>query len=633
MDRVTVLEEEIANLRMILQQKEAELYELKKECIRESHAQLGSTNHTTPELNNLLKTHCSARLPKWAIVRYSRQILLPDIGVKGQEKLCSARVLVVGAGGLGCPAAVYLAGAGVGDIGIVDYDDVEITNIHRQILHSERDECMSKAESAAHKLRSINSHIKVTPYNVQLDSSNAVDIASGYDVVLDCTDNVPTRYLLNDLCVMTGLPLISGSALKMEGQLTIYGYRADRNCNEKNASYRGPCYRCIFPTPPPPQAVGSCSANGVAGPVPGVIGTLQALEAIKMIVGLTHEKMLIERMLLFDGEDMTFKIVNLRGQNQQCAVCSQTPSITRLIDYEAFCKSQAKEKPITLPVTERRRVEKQKRMTGKSYYGFRKTDRDKRAWVQDVPKSERKIGPPCSSDLCQKGTARHCNEFDEEARKEMFRHFWHDLDWKGKRDYVKTLVDVVPPKRRRKKDAISRKGDSKLYHLRNKGERLLVCRLMFLNTLGLKEAMLRSWLTCTDKPRSPKKPLKSLNVDSYIDALPVCPPKCEICRNSCVQIRYLNLSHVKNIYQLYVEYMKEMKSRNISPASRKTFCKVVSLRNLRVFKPKNENDVCDLVSQHNAIPSYSYQNVDIGKEGLNHDMPTEYFYGEDQLLL
>ncbi|RVE47171.1 hypothetical protein evm_008139 [Chilo suppressalis] len=350
MDRVTVLEEEIANLRMILQQKEAELYELKKECIRESHAQLGSTNHTTPELNNLLKTHCSARLPKWAIVRYSRQILLPDIGVKGQEKLCSARVLVVGAGGLGCPAAVYLAGAGVGEIGIVDYDDVEITNIHRQILHSERDECMSKAESAAHKLRSINSHIKVTPYNVQLDSSNAVDIASGYDVVLDCTDNVPTRYLLNDLCVMTGLPLISGSALKMEGQLTIYGYRADRNCNEKNASYRGPCYRCIFPTPPPPQAVGSCSANGVAGPVPGVIGTLQALEAIKMIVGLTHEKMLIERMLLFDGEDMTFKIVNLRGQNQQCAVCSQTPSITRLIDYEAFCKSQAKEKDLDLHI-------------------------------------------------------------------------------------------------------------------------------------------------------------------------------------------------------------------------------------------------------------------------------------------
>ncbi|CAK1592455.1 unnamed protein product [Parnassius mnemosyne] len=354
MDRIQKLEKEINNLRKALQEKESELFEMKRNWMpvhpnnnlnQEDAAQLQQHN-----LKNVTKVYYGDKLPKWAIERYSRQILLPDIGVQGQEKLCAAKVLVVGAGGLGCPASVYLAGAGVGEIGIVDYDSVDLTNIHRQILHTERDQNTSKAESAADTLRSINSHIKITPYTVQLDSNNALGIASRYDVILDCSDNVPTRYLLNDVCAIAKKPLISGSALKMEGQLTVYGYRADRNHNEKDLSHQGPCYRCVFPNPPPAEAVGSCSANGVAGPVPGVIGALQALEAIKLIVGQTHEKLLVGRLLIFDGEDVTFRTVKLRPRNSQCAACSESPTITRLVDYEAFCKAQAKEKDLDLQI-------------------------------------------------------------------------------------------------------------------------------------------------------------------------------------------------------------------------------------------------------------------------------------------
>ncbi|XP_045456258.1 adenylyltransferase and sulfurtransferase MOCS3 [Melitaea cinxia] len=290
------------------------------------------------------------KLPKWAIERYSRQILLPDIGVKGQEKLMDAKVLIVGAGGLGCPSSVYLAGAGVGEIGIVDYDTVDVTNIHRQILHGESDQNISKVESAANSLRSINSTIKVVPYNMELTPSNALELAAKYDIILDCTDNVPTRYMLNDVSVLNKMPLISGSALKMEGQLTVYGYRAERNPNEKDSTYRGSCYRCVFPTPPPAAAVGSCSTTGVAGPVPGAIGTLQALEAIKLIVGKTHDSLLVGRMLLFDGEDMSFRNVKLRGRNPECDICSENPKITKLLDYEVVCRMQSKEKDLNLHI-------------------------------------------------------------------------------------------------------------------------------------------------------------------------------------------------------------------------------------------------------------------------------------------
>ncbi|KAJ0184193.1 hypothetical protein K1T71_000616 [Dendrolimus kikuchii] len=347
MDRINALENEIEDLRKVLKDKEDELYKLKNEWVINKH-------QNGPEQNCNINVHSKVQygdlLPKWAIERYSRQILLPEIGVQGQKRICEAKVLIVGAGGLGCPAALYLAGAGVGEIGIVDYDSVDITNIHRQVLHGERDEHMSKAESAARTLRSINSHIKIQTYNLQLSPSNAMAIAKRYDLILDCTDNVPTRYLLNDLCVLSKLPLISGSALKMEGQLTIYGYRANGNTSNKMDSYAGPCYRCLFPTPPPPEAVGSCSANGVAGPIPGVIGVLQALEAIKYIVGYNQTQLLVERLLLFDGDYLTFRNVQLRPRNPQCAACSDNPTIIQLKDYEVMCKMQAKEKDLELHI-------------------------------------------------------------------------------------------------------------------------------------------------------------------------------------------------------------------------------------------------------------------------------------------
>lgn len=344
MDRVSVLETEISELRRILKEKENELQELKS-LISDQQSSKELNNHSQP-ISDASKSSVDACLPKWAIERYSRQILLSDIGVEGQVKICSAKVLIVGAGGLGCPAAMYLAGAGIGEIGIVDYDAVDLTNVHRQLLHHESNENTSKAFSAAESLRCINSKIKITPYNVQLDSKNAQQIASAYDLVLDCSDNVPTRYLLNDLCVMLKIPLISGSALKMEGQLTIYGYRRQDHHQE---TYIGPCYRCVFPTPPPPAAVGSCSAHGVAGPVPGTVGTLQALEAIKYVIGRTERHLLVGRMLLFDGEDATFRAVKLRPRRPACVACGDRGG-GRLIDYEQFCNAPAKEKDFDLEV-------------------------------------------------------------------------------------------------------------------------------------------------------------------------------------------------------------------------------------------------------------------------------------------
>ncbi|XP_063545381.1 adenylyltransferase and sulfurtransferase MOCS3 isoform X2 [Cydia strobilella] len=345
MECISILEREIADLRKTLAVKENELFEIKKKWL--SKPQLENQMQANP--NGFHGQAHVERLPRWAIERYSRQILLPEIGVEGQTALLAAKVLLVGAGGLGCPAAAYLAGAGVGEIGLVDYDTVDVTNIHRQLLHGEGDQGVSKVQSAAAALRRINSNITVTTHQTQLSSTNALSIVGRYHMVLDCSDNVPTRYLLNDACSLTKLPLISGSALKMEGQLTIYGYRGPKDPNEKEG-YQGPCYRCLFPSPPPPETVGSCSANGVAGPVPGLIGVLQALEAIKLIVSYPHNKMLVERMLVFDGDDCTFRNVKLRPRNAECAACSATPTITRLMDYEAFCKAKASDKDLDLKI-------------------------------------------------------------------------------------------------------------------------------------------------------------------------------------------------------------------------------------------------------------------------------------------
>lgn len=263
------------------------------------------------------------------IVRYSRQIFLSEVGVEGQVKIKDSSVLIVGAGGLGCPAALYLAGAGVGRIGIVDYDDIEFNNLHRQLLYAESHIGTSKVSAAAESLRRLNSYVQVVPYKVQLDSSNASEIIKSYDVVLDATDNVATRYLLNDACVLNGKPLVSGSALRFEGHLSVF-------------NYDGPCYRCIFPKPPPPETVTNCGDGGVLGAAVGTIGVLQALETLKIILNMPN--ILSGKLLLFDGIEMKFRNINLRTKNTKCAVCGDNPTITELIDYEQFCGAKANDK-------------------------------------------------------------------------------------------------------------------------------------------------------------------------------------------------------------------------------------------------------------------------------------------------
>ncbi|XP_050584641.1 adenylyltransferase and sulfurtransferase MOCS3 [Bombus affinis] len=263
------------------------------------------------------------------ILRYSRQIFLPEIAIKGQVKLKNSAILIVGAGGLGCPAALYLASAGVGQIGIIDYDDVEINNLHRQLLYAETSIGTPKVNTAAESLNRLNSDIKVTPYKIQLDSSNALDIIKCYDVVVDATDNVATRYLLNDACVLSNKPLVSGSALKFEGHLSVF-------------NYNGPCYRCIFPKPPPPETVTNCGDGGVFGPAVGTIGVLQALEALKIVLDLPH--VLSGQLLLFDGLETKFRKINLRAKNINCAVCGEHPTLHKLIDYEQFCGAKANDK-------------------------------------------------------------------------------------------------------------------------------------------------------------------------------------------------------------------------------------------------------------------------------------------------
>ena len=231
---------------------------------------------------------------------------------------------------LGCPVSSNLAGAGVGKIGIIDYDDIEIHNLHRQLLHTEDSIGKSKVESIKKFINNLNSDIEVQCYKVVLNSSNAMEIITKYDVVVDATDNVATRYLLNDACVLLKKPLVSGSALQLEGQLTVYNY-AD-----------GPCYRCIFPKPPPPETVMNCGDGGVLGAITSVIGSLQSMEAIKIL--LNHEQVFYSKLLLYDGAACSFRTVKLRGKKPTCEICSDNPSITELIDYEQFCGMAASDK-------------------------------------------------------------------------------------------------------------------------------------------------------------------------------------------------------------------------------------------------------------------------------------------------
>lgn len=256
------------------------------------------------------------------IKRYSRHILLPEVGGKGQEKIRRARVLVVGAGGLGSPAILYLAAAGVGSIGIVDFDVVDISNLQRQILHATADLGRPKVESAREAVGSINPDVAVTVYQERLTSANIMDILREYDMIIDGNDTFPTRYLVNDACVFTGKPNIYGSVFRFEGQASVFLPGA------------GPCYRCLYPEPPPPGTVPSCQEAGVLGVTPGIIGIIQATEALKLILKVGEP--LVGRLLILDVLTMEMREVALK-RDPHCLVCGDHPSVTQLIDYEAFC--------------------------------------------------------------------------------------------------------------------------------------------------------------------------------------------------------------------------------------------------------------------------------------------------------
>jgi adenylyltransferase/sulfurtransferase len=257
------------------------------------------------------------------VLRYARHIILPEIGGQGQARLMESSVLVVGAGGLGSPAAMYLAAAGVGRIGLVDFDHVDATNLQRQLLHDTDDVGRPKVESATERLHDLNPNVEVVPHDVALSSANAMDILRGFDVVVDGTDNFPVRYLVNDATQMLGTPLVYGSIYQFEGQASVF------------LPGRGtPCYRCLFPQPPPPGAVPSCAEAGVFGVLPGIIGSIQAVEAIKLLLDMGEP--LASRLLLFDALAMSFRTVNLRW-DPECPVCGDRPTVTELIDYEAFC--------------------------------------------------------------------------------------------------------------------------------------------------------------------------------------------------------------------------------------------------------------------------------------------------------
>src|SRR5437763_447771 len=264
----------------------------------------------------------AATLNNDEILRYSRHLIMPEVGMEGQVKLKAARVLMIGAGGLGSPLALYLTAAGVGKIGIVDFDVVDVTNLQRQILHSTETVGKPKLESARDRLKALNPDVQMELYDAKLTSENALDILKDYDVVADGTDNFPTRYLVNDACVLLGKPNVYGSIFRFEGQASVFGMPG------------GPCYRCLYPEPPPPGLVPSCAEGGVLGVLPGIIGVIQATESIKLITGIGEP--LIGRFLIYDALRMHFRELKLR-KDPDCPVCGTHPTVKKLIDYEQFC--------------------------------------------------------------------------------------------------------------------------------------------------------------------------------------------------------------------------------------------------------------------------------------------------------
>ena len=269
-------------------------------------------------------------LSKQEVLRYSRHLIMPEVGMEGQLKLKQAKVLCIGTGGLGAPLGLYLAAAGVGRLGLVDFDVVDFTNLQRQVLFGTTDVGRPKIEAAADHLRNLNPEIQIDTYETRLSSENALDLFKDYDIIVDGTDNFPTRYLVNDACVLLGKPNVYGSIFRFEGQITVFGAPG------------GPCYRCLYPEPPPPGLVPSCAEGGVLGVLPGIVGTIQAAETLKMIIGKGDP--LIGRLLLFDALGMKFRELKLR-RNPECPVCGDHPTVTALIDYAEFCGIRGEEAP------------------------------------------------------------------------------------------------------------------------------------------------------------------------------------------------------------------------------------------------------------------------------------------------
>jgi sulfur-carrier protein adenylyltransferase/sulfurtransferase len=255
-------------------------------------------------------------------LRYARHLVIPEVGVAGQQRLKDARVAMIGAGGLGSPVGLYLAAAGVGTLGIIDFDVVDESNLQRQVLHGTKDVGRPKLESGADRIRDVNPNVSVEPHPVRLTSENALEILGQYDLVVDGTDNFPTRYLVNDACVLLGKPYVYGSIFRFEGQVSVF------------AAEGGPCYRCLFREPPPPGMVPNCAEGGVLGVLPGLIGCAQAMEAVKLILGIGRP--LVGRLALFDGLEFEWREVNIR-RNPECPACGDAPTVTKLIDYEEFC--------------------------------------------------------------------------------------------------------------------------------------------------------------------------------------------------------------------------------------------------------------------------------------------------------
>ncbi|MFY9528735.1 MAG: molybdopterin-synthase adenylyltransferase MoeB [Candidatus Acidiferrales bacterium] len=271
-----------------------------------------------------------AALSKEEVLRYSRHLIMPEVGMEGQLKLKQAKVLLVGTGGLGAPLGLYLAAAGVGRLGLVDFDTIDFTNLQRQIMFATTDVGRPKLEAAGERLGNLNPEIQIDRFETHLTSENALEMLRDYDIVVDGTDNFPTRYLVNDACVLLGKPNVYGSIFRFEGQASVFGYPG------------GPCYRCVYPEPPPPGLVPSCAEGGVLGVLPGIIGSIQAMETLKLILGKGEP--LVGRLLLFDALGMKFRELKLR-KNPECPVCGEHRTITKLIDYAEFCGLRGEEAP------------------------------------------------------------------------------------------------------------------------------------------------------------------------------------------------------------------------------------------------------------------------------------------------